>query len=374
VSSEAELLARHLPVLRYDSQGSFLADSPGVLTDRPGNELKDADGRSRTGADGGPALRLAYLGWPRYSDGATAARSDYLDAIGRDYVMQARQMHHGDYADRIHGRAVRADDDGWWLQYWLFYLYNNKSFLGFGLHEGDWEMVQVRLGADEAPEAMAFAQHGHGQRCAWSLVEKRGARPVVYVARGSQASFASSGRHDAPVVPDYADGKGAEVAGATLVVIGSGGPAWVGWQGRWGSSRARSKLESDSPRGPAHQDKWSHPATFHAECDEIRRTREAAPAVPAPPTPEITLRREDDRAVVAYAFPAAPDEPRAVMLVVSVDDPGDAFPPATEGIPIDALAGEVVHELPLEDGPYTVRVSAADDQGNMSAPAEATLA
>jgi hypothetical protein len=372
VSSEAELLARHLPVLRYDSQGSFLADSPGVLTDRPGNQLKDADGRPRAGAAGRPPLRLEYLGWPKYADGAAAARSDYLDAVGRDYVMQARQMHRGEYADRIHGRAVRADDGGWWLQYWLFYLYNDKSFLGFGLHEGDWEMVQVRLGADEAPQAMAFAQHGHGQRCDWRLVERRGTRPVVYVARGSQASFAAPGRHDAPVIPDYADGKGAEVAAATLVVIGDGAPAWVGWQGRWGSSRARSKLESDSPRGPAHQEKWRHPATFHAECDEIRRTRE--PPVPGPPVPEIAVRREDDRAVVAYRMPAAPGRPRAVALVVSVEDPADALPPATEGHAIDAAAGEVRHGLPLEEGPYEVRVSAADEQGNMSASAETVLA
>jgi hypothetical protein len=371
VSPEAELLARHLPVLRYDSQGSFLADSPAVMTDRPGNRLNDADGRSRAGADGRPPLRLAFLGWPKYGDGATAARSDYLDAVGRDYVMQARLMHREEYADRIHGRAVRADDGGWWLQYWLFYLYNDKSFLGFGLHEGDWEMVQVRLGPDEAPQAMAFAQHGHGQRCDWGMVERRGMRPIVYVARGSQASFASRGRHDAPVVPDYADGKGAEVADATLVVIGDRAPAWVAWQGRWGSSRARSKLESDSPRGPAHQDKWRHPATFHAECDEIRRVR--APAVPAPPVPEIAVRREGERAVVAYRTSTASDRPRTVALVVSVDDPADALPPATEGHAIARAEGELQHSLPLEEGPYEVRVSAADAAGNMSPPAEATL-
>jgi hypothetical protein len=361
------LLARHLPVLRYDSQGSFLADSPGVLTDRPGNQLKDATGAVRAGVPGKPDLDLALLGWPRYGDGTAAARSDYLDAIGRDYVQQARAMHTGEYADRIHGRALRAaHDGGWWLQYWFFYLYNNKSFLGFGLHEGDWEMVQVKLGANEAPQSMAFAQHGHGQRGEWGVVEKRGSRPVVYVARGSQASFATPGRHEAPVVPDYADGRGAEVADATLVVLGDDAPSWVAWQGRWGSSRARSKLESDSPRGPAHQDKWAHPGTFHAECDPIRAQREAF--VPEPPAPQIAVWREDDRAVVSYR--AAPD---AVALVVSVDDPADDLPPATEGHPITAPEGEIRHGLPLGEGPYEVRVTAADQDGNMSAAAAARL-
>ena len=120
MSTADELLARHLPVLRYDSQGSFLADSPGVLTDRPGNQLKDAGDRPRAGADGKPALDLEFLGWPQYGDGTAAARADYLDAVGRDYVMQARQMHRGEYADRIHGRALRSGDGGWWLQYWFF--------------------------------------------------------------------------------------------------------------------------------------------------------------------------------------------------------------------------------------------------------------
>jgi hypothetical protein len=37
---------------------------------------------------------------------------------------------------------------------------------------------------------MAFAQHTHGQRCAWNaLTLEDEHRPVVFVARGSQASY-----------------------------------------------------------------------------------------------------------------------------------------------------------------------------------------
>jgi hypothetical protein len=242
--------------------GQFLADSPAIPTNRvspegQGNELKRADGRSIAKAAGGrrrTLLALDFLGWPNYADGAAAARSDYLNARGRDYVVQAREMHRGGFADRIYGHARPADGGGWWLQYWFFYLLNTKAFLGIGLHEGDWEMVQLRIGANGCPSEMAFAQHAHGQRCGWALVEKGGARPIVYVARGPQASFASAGRHDAPVVPDYADGKGREVAQATLELIDAESPAWVAWPGRWGSTKARTKLESNSPRGPAHQE------------------------------------------------------------------------------------------------------------------------
>lgn len=373
MTGELDRLRRFLPVLRYDSLGSFLADSPGVMTDRPGNLLKRADGTVQFGGQARPSLTLAGLGWPNYSDGTAARRSDHLDAVGKDYVVQAREMHRGDYADRIHGRAVPADDGGWWLQYWFFYLYNNKSFLGFGLHEGDWEMVQIRLGADDAPVAMAFAQHTHGQRCGWDMVERRGDRPVVYVARGSQASYATPGRHSAPVVPDYADGKGREVAGAILVDVGSQPPAWIHWQGRWGSSRARSKLESNSPRGPAHQDKWSHPGTFFAESDEIRRRRGPEPPVPGPAPPAISARREGGHAVISYRLAIEPQLPEPVVLVVSVDSEGDDLPPATESHPVEGPEGEVQHSLTLDDGPYVVRVSAADESGNTSAPAVARL-
>jgi hypothetical protein len=381
-SDAATLLERHLPVLSYDSQGSFMADSPATLTNRiaPGgkaNVLRRADGSIVATAAGGrrrPRLGIDFLGWPSYSDGERAARSDFLDAVGTDYVLQAREMHRGDFADRIYGHAIEADD-GWWLQYWFFYLYNNKAFLGFGLHEGDWEMVQVRLDGEEKPEAIAFAQHAHGQRCGWDALTLHGEhRPVVYVARGSQASFPFPGKHEAPVIPDYADGKGAKIADATLEVIDSDGPSWVEWQGRWGSSRARNKLESNSPRGPAHQDKWDDPQTFHEECDPVERRRGAPRAAPeGPPQPEIEARREGDRAVISYRFPRAPRQPAPVQLTVTLDSPEDALPPATFAFPADAGGGEVEHPLPLEDKPYVVRASAADEQGDLSAQAVADL-
>ena len=371
---EADQLRRYLPVLQYDSQGSFLADSPGIMTDRPGNLLKRADGTSAAGGTGRPALSLSHLGWPRYADGAIAERSDHLDAVGRQYVLQAREMHYGEYANRIYGRAARGEDDGWWLQYWFFYLYNDKSFLGFGRHEGDWEMVQVRLDPGGDPVAMAFAQHGHGQRCDWAAVHRHGLRPVVYVARGSQASYAAAGRHDAPVVPDYADGRGQRVADAGLVDIGSEPPEWLHWPGRWGSSRARSRVESNSPRGQAHQDKWTHPGTFFAEADDIGRHRGRQERPPAPVPPAITVRRQGDRAVVSYRLAAVSTGPRPVLLLVSVDSKGDDLPPATEAHRVTGTHGELEHLLPLADGSYDVRVSAADELGNTSDAVVAHLA
>jgi hypothetical protein len=379
---DKELLERYLPILRYDSQGSFQADSAATLTNRVGpegeaNVLKRADGTVLASASGGrrrPKLDLDFLGWPKYANDAKAAGSDFLDAVGRDYVQQAREMHRPPYADRIYGFVARDDDELKYLQYWFFYLFNNKNFLGFGLHEGDWEMVQIKLKANDQPGSMAFAQHTHGQRSAWGVVEKRNGRPVVYVARGSQASFARPGRHDAPVIDDVADGKGREVS-PTLEVLTDGSPAWVPWSGRWGSTKARHKLESNSPRGPKQHGQWDDPATFHEEADEFDPRRMAVgPPPPAPPTPAIRARRAGDRALISYRFP----KPRAglpapVQLVVSIDSESDELPPATYAFPVEELAGELEHPLELEEGPYRVLASAADAEGNSSEQASARV-
>jgi hypothetical protein len=220
---------------------------------------------------------------------------------------------------------------------------------------------------------MAFAEHTHGQRCAWEVVQKKGGRPVVYVARGSQASFPFAGKHDAPIVPDHADGKGAEVSPA-LEAIADEPPGWISWPGRWGSSKARNVAESNSPRGPAHQEKWGDPETFHEECDEIDpRRQRPEPPPPAPPRPEISVRREGDRAVIGYRFAAEPGLPEPAHLLVTLDAPGDDLPPATDTPPVERREGEVEHPLPLTDEPYDVLVSAADRDGNVSEQATAEL-
>jgi hypothetical protein len=362
-ASDAELLDRHKPLLRYDSQGSFYADSARTMPERAvgrsANVLKRTDGSvlARAGARGG--LDLGFLGARKYRDGGKVEETDHLDAVGSDYVLQARELHaEPEYADRIYGHVARDDDGRRWLQYWFFYYFNDKAFLGFGLHEGDWEMVQIGLGANDRPEAMTFAQHSHGERCRWKDVEKRDrTRPIVYVARGSQASYPRRGRHRAPIVPDHADGKGAEVS-PTLDPLDE---RWVGWPGRWGSSRARNIAESNSPRGPKQHGQWSKPAEFHADAVE-RRTFEGfvfgQPELRGAPAPQIKARRVRDRAVVSYRFPRpGRGEAAVTQIVVSVDSPDDGLPPATYPFPVEKAEGTLEHPLPLEDRRYVVRAS-----------------
>ena len=45
MASTAELLKRHRPFLKYDSQESYFADSARTWTDNPGNRLLDKNGK-----------------------------------------------------------------------------------------------------------------------------------------------------------------------------------------------------------------------------------------------------------------------------------------------------------------------------------------
>ena len=114
-------------------------------------------------------LSLAFLGDPAYADGRAAATTDFLDAANGSYQQDAQRMRAAGYRDRAYGRAVTTGGKTW-LQYWLFSYYNPQNVLGFGVHEGDWEFIQVGLDADGAPDVATYGQHDGGERCA---VERR---------------------------------------------------------------------------------------------------------------------------------------------------------------------------------------------------------
>ena len=363
-------------MLRYDSQGSFFADSARMMTDHVASNGRSSNRLERVGGDviaaakpkGAQAqLTIDFLASRRYANQVQVEQDDHLDAVGKDYVLAARELHgNPDYANRCYGHVIHQDDGAVFLQYWFFYYYNDKAFLGFGLHEGDWEMVQLSLAANGRPAAMTFAQHTHAERCPWKDVEQLAGRPVVYVARGSQASYPRAGRHRAPIVPDHADGRGAEISPA-VELLDDRNPAWVGWAGRWGSSRARTIAESDSPVGPKQHGQWKDPAQFQADAITGRALAGVVmgqPELSVAPSPRIKARRVHDRALVDYRFPSPKrGQAPATQIVVSVDSPDDQLPPATYSFPVEGRKGELEHPLPLEDARYVVRASGFTREG-----------
>ena len=118
----------------------------------------------------------------------------------------------------VYGRAVPARAGGTWLQYWLYFPYQDqdRGIVRTGRHEGDWELVQYRVVGDDRLVEAVYAQHSGAERCGAGSVERRGGRPVVYAAHGSHASYFRAGTRDRlwPDPNDEADGRGRVVRAA----------------------------------------------------------------------------------------------------------------------------------------------------------------
>jgi hypothetical protein len=176
------------------------------------------------------------------------------------------------------------------LEYWLFSYVNDwRNSLtdpnAWQIHEGDWEVVLVALGADGTPLRVAYSQHKRGVVAPWSSVTiADDTHPVVYVALGSHANYVAPGAHTIPpsfsgVDSEQPDFTAAEISYGPpglanrplrIVDVTSGAP-WLRFAGRWGDgnyvlvrngprgTRFQSYAAGDSPVGPAFHVAWTNP-------------------------------------------------------------------------------------------------------------------
>ena len=171
-----------------------------------------------------------------------------------------------------YGRAVRGADGRTWLQYWFLYADNpqDRGIVRTGRHEGDWEVVQVRLGPGGRPDAATYAQHS------WAagvrLARRRLRRPRL--ARLVPDAPASTGGRG-PTRTTRRPGTGASVR-PEVRPFG----AWVALAGAVGAHArpAGCPAEAPSPRGPAFQPDGAvaRPGGFHARGARLRGRRAAA--------------------------------------------------------------------------------------------------
>lgn len=211
---------------------------------------------------------------------AAAAASSALSAFAPVVVHDSAERYPL-AAGAAYGRAVPAREGGTWLQFWLYYSYQDqdRGVLRSGRHEGDWELVQYRVAGGSRLVEAVYAQHSGAERCAAGPVSFVDGRPVVYAAHGSHASYFRAGVRDRmwPDPNDVADGRGRAVR-TRLVVASGDSPPWIRSAEPWGSSRARWWVppEQDSPRGPLFQPSRWDPEAFaagardcQAACDEV---------------------------------------------------------------------------------------------------------
>ena len=210
-------------------------------------------------------------------------------------------------------------------------------------------MIQLRMGREGVPNAATFAQHRDGEAFTWSDLELRetpdGQAPVVYVGRGSHASFASAGEHwpmwPLPY-PDYSDGKGPSIRPA-LEVLSDGEPGWVIWPGKWGSSDS-SPDRAGSEGAVARSDRVSRRGAAARRAVVSGKRAKPTPMRSCAAGTLVTHRAARDRAVIRYEFPKPlpAGAARPERLVVSIDTPDDDLPPASHAFTVRATGTGVV--------------------------------
>ena len=384
MSDYGALLERHKPLLRYDKQEAYYADSAAEWTDAPGQVLQRKDGTPIAVAPPTGPLALGFLAPGHYGNGERATAEDCISRPTRDYVAAARQLHaQSRYGNRVYGRWASGSDGRTWLQYWFFYFYNNFNLVGkllpAGLHEGDWEMVQLRLDdAEEAPDLAVYAQHKHAAAKDWTAIERDGERPVVYPARGSHASYFTRGTHWTGVWFDHADGHGASPP-LTLEIVedGSAAHAWMRWPGFWGDTKpSGDPVDAFSPRGPGHHAQWRDPYALLQTAEDFERyvLPVRGPAPTPPPAPQIVLTRAGTTLRVAYDCPDWPAGTRPAQLVLTLNSPQEPLPPTILRAPISAPSGTVDFADALrDDWSYDVVASVVDSAQVASASTAASL-
>jgi hypothetical protein len=143
-----------------------------------------------------------------------------------------------------------------WHQFWTWWLYNPKKYVGVGEHEGDWEMIQFACTDAEGwhPVLATCSQHSAGEKREYWRVEigqwgDAHDKPRFFVARDSHANY--FGVHSD--VTDQADGEGPLLDPEWREFGG-----WADWKGKWGNS--------DNSPGPLPTRRaWQAPHAWHAQ-------------------------------------------------------------------------------------------------------------
>jgi hypothetical protein len=290
---DPRLLATYQPVtyfhpaepFRPTSVQSFISDA----------DLEQFDGAAWVVADPSPepgSLPAPGTGVWRLNQDSCAANSP-LGGLGC-YVAAWEE---GRGAPVVYGRVARTGGHVV-LQYWYFYYHNVYSYffppndVVWQSHEGDWEVVNVVLSADEEPLFVGYSQHCLGETRSWATTPRwDGTHPVVYVALGSHANDFSAGEHvfDVRCIPVQALGvlaamglgipvdrtAAGDAAGpprspgrvSPVRKIDDGHPPWMEFEGFWGelqyfhAAPFGTFLFGTSPPGPADPSRliWTSP-------------------------------------------------------------------------------------------------------------------
>jgi hypothetical protein len=365
------LLERFQPCLRYDSVEAYFADAAEEWTANPANRLCDADGRViATAADD---LSLDYLD-ARYPGGEDARAGDYIESTRDDYGSQysALRQARPELRNTIYGRTA-SEHERLWLQYWFFYFLNDYQLAwGIDVHEGDWEMVELRMNEPGTePDTAVYAQHTFCEIRPWPDVRRLAHekaseglpiepgdsdRALVYAGRGSHASFFEPGYH-ATDFYDVSDGRRRSRREARLEVVDGEPPGWLRWPGRWGGSRTGYQ----GPGAPSIHDQWTHPDALMAKQPRVRHQE------PAPDDPRLWARRRRGRLLLEFDFTHLSSPPRRLVATVNSEDETDVPPHTHRFALMTVVLGSLQTSIAIDpEKHYDVSLAIVDGDGRPS--------
>jgi hypothetical protein len=162
---------------------------------------------------------------------------------------------------------------GHYITYWFFYAYNEGPFNGVAgvardidNHEGDWERISVHLDSSNRATGVAYYQHEGNKLLSWDKVPKQGTHPIVYSAKGSHASYESTGTkkietnilgHGTHTADDQAS-QSTQAWQTWKHLTDVKRQKWYGYGGAWGQvgNPVVDKVvhdETTGPQGPSHK-------------------------------------------------------------------------------------------------------------------------
>lgn len=398
------LLQTYNPVLVVDSREGYYPEDALAMVNWTGTSCSGANGGT-TLNHAGPAFGTVQLananascGSPQLTDNllvplgqlytdvnpaivpaVPASSSDWLDEDNTDYAGVSGAVY-ASGGPRAYGRVVQDAAGTVFLQYWYWYYYNEGNYpQGAGDHEGDWEMVQLRLDSANSftPVQATFAQHGSRETCSWFKMRVRyGTRAVVYPANGRHASYFVDGPHDRLVTTGYQDDNnalGGEVNPA-LTIVHSYTP-FVRWPGRWGGSHGSGVAQEDSPSGPAFppHSQWTDPQGFEdgAESDDCAGSKNPAQTARVGrhevrsrsrarwlPKPRVAAVRRGGSVTVTYRVSSKGGPTYLTLALHSRRGQGPAQPPRVRRVFVGKRrSGHARLKLPFGAAPYTLFAS-----------------
>lgn len=180
----------------------------------------------------------------------------FLNLLGTDHRAGERDVQN----DPVYYEYQRNQ----YVTYWFFYAYDD----GYGPwnHEGDWEHISIKLGANDHPDDVYLYRHNCHVKLAFGAIGKvfQSDHPIVYSARGVHGSYAEPGSRPGCGTPSgtQVDYTSEGTAWPTWdVLVNARSQPWYGFGGAWGQigSTIDNNL-GDLTTGPLGPSPYKDPA------------------------------------------------------------------------------------------------------------------